>query len=340
MTVQLKRLDRQVMVITGASSGIGLTTARMAAQNGMRLVLAARSQEALRQLTSEITSKGGKAVFITADVSKQGDVQKIASKAQEMFGGFDTWVNNAGTSVYGELLDVPIEDMRQLFETNFWGVVYGSLVAAQHLKQHGGVLINLGSTLSDRAIPLQGMYCASKHAVKGFTDALRMELEMSNAPVSVTLIKPGAINTPFPHNAKNYLEVEPKLPTPLYAPETVAQAILHCATTPERDVFIGAGGKALSTLGYYTPLLTDYVMELTADSQQGRLLPSRPREQNTLYHPSERLKERGDHDGYVVQSSLYTEASLHPIRASVALIGVGLAIAALRTFLRRLEHSA
>lgn len=104
-------------------------------------------------------------------------MRRIADTAINEFGGFDTWVNNAGVSIYGPLVEVSIEDMRQLFETNFWGVVYGSRIACEHLRQRGGALINIGSVLSDRAIPLQGIYCASKHAVKGFTDALRMELE-------------------------------------------------------------------------------------------------------------------------------------------------------------------
>jgi short-subunit dehydrogenase len=200
---------------------------------------------------------------VVADVGKHEDVCEIARVAQEAFGGFDTWINNAGTSIYGKLEDVPVADMRRLFETNFWGLIYGSLEAVKHLKPKGGALINLGSTVSDRAIPLQGMYSATKHAIKGFTDALRMELEQAGAPVSVTLVKPGAIDTPFPHNAKNYLETEPQQPSPVYAPETVARTILHCAETPERDVFVGAGGKVIAALGHYAPHLTDKLMEGT-----------------------------------------------------------------------------
>src|SRR5207237_3691332 len=139
---------------------------------------------------------------------------------------------NAGVSVYGKLMDVPLADLRQLFETNFWGVVYGSRVACEYLRMRGGALINIGSTLSDRAIALQGIYSASKHAVKGFTDALRMELEEQGAPVSVTLIQPTSINTPFPRHAKNYMEAEATLPPPVYAPDVVADAILHCAENP------------------------------------------------------------------------------------------------------------
>ena len=212
MKPRLKSVKDQVIVITGATSGIGLVTARMAAKRGARVVLAARSQDALQQLTAEIEQDGGKAIHVVADVGKPEDVHEIVQSAEHTFGGFDTWVNDAGVSIYGKLEDVPMEDMRHLFETNFWGLVYGSLEAARHLKGRvgGGALINIGSTLSDRAIPLQGMYCASKHAVKGFTDALRMELEEAGAPVLVTLIKPGAIDTPYTRHAKNYMEDRPR----------------------------------------------------------------------------------------------------------------------------------
>ncbi|HWI56713.1 MAG TPA: SDR family oxidoreductase, partial [Bacillota bacterium] len=242
MKVKLKNLSDQTIVITGASSGIGLVTARMAAQYGARVVLAARSGDALRKLEDEINTAGGKAIHVVADVGHDEEVQRIADTAIQHFGGFDTWVNNAGVSIYGNLLDVSTKDMRQLFETNFWGVVYGSLIAVRHLKTRGGALINIGSTLSDRAVPLQGIYSASKHAVKGFTDALRMELETEHAPVSVTLVKPAGIDTPYPHHAKNYLGVKPKNPAPVYAPEVVGKLILYCAMHPEHDVFAGGGG--------------------------------------------------------------------------------------------------
>ena len=268
MKVKLKKLNKQVMVITGASSGIGLVTARMAAQRGARLVLVARSEKALKQLADEINQNGGEAIYLVTDVGDEQQVRRISETAIGRFGGFDTWVNNAGVSIYGRMFDVPLEDERRVFDTNFWGVVYGSLVAARHLRGRGGAIINVGSTLSDRAIPLQGIYSASKHAVKGFTDALRMELEEEGAPVSVTLIKPGAIDTPYRQHAKNYLPMEPNLPAPVYAPEIVAETILHCAEHPERDVFAGGGGKAISALGKYAPRLTDKMMALTSPQQQ------------------------------------------------------------------------
>src|SRR5213082_3156250 len=184
MTMRLKPIHEQTIVITGASSGIGLTTARMAGREGARVVLAARSDQALRDLEQEIKNWGGQAVAVQCDVANEQQVRQVAQSAFERFGGLDTWVNNAGVSIYGRIEEVSLEDARRVFDTNFWGLVIGSRVAAQHLRSRGGgALINIGSTLSERAIPLQGFYVASKHAVKGFTDALRMEIEEAGYPV-------------------------------------------------------------------------------------------------------------------------------------------------------------
>jgi len=331
MGIQLKKLDVQVVVITGATSGIGLVTARMAAKRYAKLVLAARNEDALKHLTEELNEAGGEAMYVVADVGNEADVQKIYDEALGRFGRFDTWINNAGVSIYGRLDETSTEDHRRLFETNYWGVVYGSLAAVKYLRKHGGALINVGSILSDRAIPLQGAYCASKHAVKGFTDALRMELEEADAPVSVTLIKPSAIDTPYKDHAKKYLEVEPENPPPVYAPETVAEAILFSAENPERDVFVGGGGKALSALGEYAPRVTDKVMEMTMfDLQKTDEPPSHEKE--GLYDSADSsLRERGGYAGYVAESSLYTKASLHPVTTgAVIALGIGLIYFALK----------
>jgi short-subunit dehydrogenase len=199
---RLKRVREQVIVITGASSGIGLATARLAAERGAHVVLAARNQQDLEQVTNEIRANGGHAVCVAADVANPEDVDRIAETAMREFGRIDTWVNNAGLSLYGKLTEVPMADKRRLFDINFWGVVNGCRTAVRFMKHNGGALINLGSEVSDRAIPLQGIYSASKHAVKGYTDALRMELEHDEVPISVTLVKPSAINTPYPEHAR------------------------------------------------------------------------------------------------------------------------------------------
>ncbi|MGI8403166.1 MAG: SDR family oxidoreductase [Thermomicrobiales bacterium] len=320
MAARLKKLEDQIVVITGASSGIGLVTARMATERGARLVLAARSEGALRQLTEESIGKGGSATYVVADVSKREDVQEIARVATETFGGFDTWVNDAGVGIYGKLAEIPIEDMRQLFDTNFWGIVYGSGAAAAHLKQRGGALINLGSVVSERAVPLQGIYSASKHAIKGFTDALRMELEWEGAPISVTLIKPSSIDTPYMEHAKNSMDKEATLPPPVYAPHLVAETILHAAEHPD-----GAGGASLAVMGDFAPRLTDKVMEMIVAGQEKRDRPAGPREENGLDHAAGRLEERGGYEGHTIETSPYTQAKLHPVVTGAAIASVSAA---------------
>lgn len=335
MKPYLKKLSEQVIVITGPTSGIGLVTARMAAKRGARLVLASRTQGALRELVDEIRAAGGEAEHVVADVGDAQQVRDIADLAIRKFGGFDTWVNNAAVSIYGKIEDVTLDDHRRLFDTNYWGVVYGSIAAVKHLKGRGGALINIGSALSDRAVPIQGTYCASKHAVKGFTDALRMELEHDGAPISVTLIKPSSIDTPYRQHAKNYLPEEPKNPPPVYAPEPVAEAILYAAENPVRDIYVGAAGRALAVGAFVSPRLTDKVMELQMFDAQKEDHPSSS-SHNGLDHPSSSLLERGAYPGHVAESSLYTTGSLHPfIVGGLFAAGLGLAYAAVRAMRNR-----
>ena len=320
MKVRLKRVADQTIVITGASSGIGLATARAAARRGARVVAAARSERALNVLVTELRANGGDAVGVVADVGVEAAVERIADAALQRYGGFDTWVNNAAGSVYGGCLDVSIDDMQRVIDTNFWGVVYGSRIACRHLRTHGGALINVGSEVSDRAVPLQGIYSASKHAVKGWTDALRAELEYEGAPVSISLIKPGPIDTPYAEHAKNYLEDAPVHVPPVYSPESVVAAILHCASTPVRDMYVGSAAKVVSTMNKIAPRLTD---KFVATAVMRGTHSGKPRYlRDALHTPSEDLRVHGDYEG-VVRHSVYTRVSMHPMLAASALALAG-----------------
>lgn len=328
MQVKLNPLSEQTIVITGATSGIGLCTARMAAGRGANVVAVARNEEALCELVSEINASGGSAIYAVADVADEEALKRAAETAWQQFGSIDTWVNNAGTSIYGRIMDVPTEDLRRLFETNVWGVVHGSRIAVAHLRERGGALINVGSEVSDAAVPLAAMYSASKHAVKGFTDALRMELEADKLPISITLIKPTAIHTPFPENAKNYLEYEPQLPQPLYAPELVAEAILHCAEHPRRDFFVGGMAKVHSSMALNTPRLYEKMNESMIDTMQNSGEPAPANRSDGLYDTNSRLAERGAQDRFVLEHSLYQQAKLHPVLTTTIAIAGGVALAA------------
>src|SRR5829696_643356 len=331
MGVKLKRIEDQVVVITGASSGIGLATAKMAAERGARVVLVARDPDGLASAKVEIEGAGGRAITVVADVSNFEEVRLVARRAVESFRGFDTWVNNAGLSIYGPIEEVPVEDARRLFDVNYWGVVHGTLTALSHLKDHGGAIINLGSVLSDRAIPLQGHYSASKHAVKAFTDTLRMELEKEEAPISVTLIKPGAIDTPFPEHARNYMEAEPKHPPPVYDPSVVAEAILFCAEHARRDLIVGGGGKMTAALEN-VPRVADRYMRATMFDQQKMKKPSRRKRDDSLYEPRGGGRERGNYPGTVRKRSIYTMTSMHRMATvlSAAAVGAGVVLASRR----------
>ena len=244
MEMKLKPLDEQVIVITGASSGIGLATAQDAAQAGARLVLAARSEARLAEIVDSINEEGGEAIYVVADVGRKDDVRRVADAAVDRFGRIDTWVNDAGVAIYGRLDEVNDADSRRLFDTNFWGVVYGSL-AALRIEANG----------------------------------------LDDAPVAITLIQPTAVNTPYPQHARNYMDKEPKLPTPQIDPHRVAHAILTAATEPTRDVKVGVMSKVSTTLAKIAPALGEKIAAKQASRQQYDQLPSRD-PAGALWHAS------------------------------------------------------
>ena len=296
MDIKLRPLNEQVMVITGASSSIGLATAEAAAEAGAKLVLAARSGETLGDIVERLGAAGAEVAHVTADVADPDAVQQIAQAAVTRFGGIDTWVNNAGVSIYGRLDEVSEDDARRLFDVDFWGVVHGSLAALPYMRERGGAIINVGSEVSDAIVPLQGYYSAAKHAVKGFTDALRVEVqEVDKAPVAITLIQPTAVDTPFPQHGKNYMDKEPKLPTPMIAPEKVAAAILEAAVDATTEKKVGGGAKLNALLAKLSPTLAKKLEGMQADRQQYDEAPRDP--EGALDKPSETTTASGQTRG-------------------------------------------
>jgi short-subunit dehydrogenase len=325
MKARLKPIEEQVIVITGADSGIGLATARMAARKGARVVLNSRNARALERIADELHGDGAKVTWHAGDVADEAAMQELAEVAVDAFGRIDTWVNNAGVTVFGEIAETPVDDARRLFETNYFGVVNGSLAALPHLRRRGGALINVGSVLSGVAVPLQGHYTASKHAVKGFTDSLRQELQHHDDPISVTLIRPAAIDTPYTEHAHNHMQdAEPSVPPPVYAPKVVARAILKCAERPQREVLVGGAARQMEMLeGLSSRLFDRYTSSLVWKQQRAER--GSKRRNDALYAPSVSGRERGDYDGYVLRSSAYTRTRQRPVRslAKLAVLGAG-----------------
>lgn len=341
----LKALDQQAVVITGATSGIGLATTRRAAKAGACVFMIARGEDDLRQLCEELQHEGARCAFAVADVSDHAALTDAAEKCKRLFGGFDTWVNNAGVSIFGPIRETLLEDQRRLFETNYWGVVNGSMVAVEIMRTQpgGGTIVNIGSTLSDAPMPIQGVYSASKHAVKGFTNALRMELIREKSSIRISLVKPAAVDTPYPKHARNLTGYAVQNPQPVYAAHVVADTILWCATHPIREITVGGGGRLIALFysalpGVAEPLFARFAPRLMRD----RVSDYRPYEDG-LYDPTDDGLDEEVHYPMVRQFSALAEARKHPgITAGgvalVVLAAVATVLLTQRTGPRRYER--
>ncbi|HEV2569422.1 SDR family oxidoreductase [Sphingomonas sp.] len=336
MPGRLKPIAEQTIVITGASSGIGLAAARRAAEAGARVVLVARNKQALEEAAEQIRLRGGRAAALDIDIAGPGAAAKIGAFCQDRFGPFDTWVNDAAVALYGRLEETTMDEHRRIFDVGYFGLVEASLYAAEQLKQRGGALINIGSVLSERAMIYQGVYSAMKHAVRGFTDALRMELEEAGAPVSVTLIKPNGIDTPYPEHARNKLGEPARIPPIVYDPELVARAILFAAENRKRELTVGGGGYLVSKMGNLAPGMTDKVMEMIGFGSQTTDKPPRSGTNDNLFKPRRDGDTHSNREMYVRKQSLALEAQMRPWAAAAILGGVA---ASLFTLARRRRGS-
>jgi NAD(P)-dependent dehydrogenase (short-subunit alcohol dehydrogenase family) len=251
-------VSQQVIVITGAGSGIGRETALTFASRGASVVVAARSQGALDSLVTEVERLGGRGIAVPTDVSEYEQVEALAGRAVEEFGRIDTWVNNAGISTYGTVEQMAPEELRRVVEVDLLGQIYGMKAALPHLKSTGdGVLINVSSALAKRGVALQAAYCAAKHGIVGFAEALRLELQLEGSRVAVVDVLPSSINTPLFGHARSRVGVLPMPIPPVYEPKVVADAIVAAAERPVRTVFAGGMGKLLDLGQRISPALVD-----------------------------------------------------------------------------------
>ena len=324
-----KKVEEQVVVITGASSGIGRETARRLAERGAKVVLAARNQEALEEVRREIEQMGGEAHVVVTDVSDFSQVAALGQAAIARYGRIDTWVNNAAVSVYATVRDTRVEEMERTIQVNLLGQMYGTKVALeQMIFQGGGTIINVGSVEGRRALPLQSAYAASKHGIKGFTEALRMELIQEKIPVDVVLVMPASMNTPLFTHARSKLDRKPMPVPPIYEPKLVADAIVRLAEHPQRSVVVGGAGKLLTLTDRLSPALGDWLMVKTGmgDKLQKSDMPDDGEDNLFSPMPASTYTTRGDYSDMAKGGSPYTSlVALHPTRTR-ALTGAILAL--------------
>lgn len=249
----------QVVVITGASSGIGRATAAVFARHGWRVGLIARSAENLDATRHDVVTEGGTASVAVADVADSAALEAAAEHIEGELGPIDVWVNNAGVSVYGKFMDIPEDEFRQLTETNYFGTVNGTRVALRRmLPRNRGTVVQILSAISYRGVPLQAPYSGSKYALRGFTEAVRAELLHDNSAVQLTMVHPPAVNTPFYGHAVSHMPKPVRPPPPIYQPELVADAIFFAATTRRREVKVTGSTLGFAVGNKFAPGVLDF----------------------------------------------------------------------------------
>lgn len=327
--ITLLPAERQVVVVTGATSGIGLASVRLLASAGVKVMLVARNEGALRDIVAEVRAGGGTADYAVADVGDRRAVEAVAERTIQLFGGFDAWVNNAGVAIYARLADTPDEEHERLFRTNYFGVVNGSLVALSHLRGKGGAIINMGTIGSEVPSAILSAYTASKHAMRAFTEALRQELIADDVPVSVTLLLPAGVATPLAEHAAVHAEGEALIPEPAYDPDVVARAVLDAVSHPRGNVHVGGRGLATVLASNHLPGLRD---RLGSTTKRALIDPVGPEERTgNLFEPQDPGRVRSRRQSGKGSSS-YTAARRHPatsLATGLAVMAVGAGVAAL-----------
>jgi NAD(P)-dependent dehydrogenase (short-subunit alcohol dehydrogenase family) len=240
-----KRLSEQVVVVTGASSGLGRAVAREAGAQGARVVVTARNAEALDACVREIEQAGGQGLAVPADCTNRDEVGQVVEQAIDRFGRVDSYVANAIVTVYAETYRYEPDELRRIMDVNFFGQVYGYWAVLPHLRESRGTFVSIESALSYRGIPLQGGYCASKAALRAFFESARTELEKDKSGVAVSVVLPGAINTPQFDRDRQKIGKQPQPVPPIYQPEAFAKGVVMCCEKPVRELPLGWGAQKL-----------------------------------------------------------------------------------------------
>jgi NAD(P)-dependent dehydrogenase (short-subunit alcohol dehydrogenase family) len=274
-----------VVVITGGSAGVGRATAQALARKRARIGLIARGEDGLNAAAKEIQQLGGTALAISADVSNNDQVRDAAQSIQRHLGAIDVWINNAMVSVFSPFQEMTAEEFRRVTEVTYLGVVYGTMAALDAMKDRSGVIVQVGSALAYRAIPLQSAYCGAKHAIEGFTESLRCELIHNRSPVKITMVHLPALNTPQFKWVKSKLHGKPQPVPPIYQPEIAADAILWAIEHAPRELIVGLPTLIALWGNRFFPKFGDWYLSKTAYESQQMKIPDDPRRPNNLWKP-------------------------------------------------------
>src|SRR5215212_7753369 len=277
---------REVVVITGASAGVGRATAREFARHGAKVALLARNEDGLEGARQEVETAGGEALPIPTDVSDPEQVEAAAERVERELGPIDVWVNDAIAVIFSPFKDIELEDFKRSTEVCYLGTVYGTKAALKRmLPRDRGTIVQVGSALAYRAIPLQSAYCGAKHAIRGFTDSVRTELLHDRSGVHITMVQLPAVNTPQFNVSKTTLPKHPRPVPPTYQPEVPARAIYWAAHQRRREVWVGLSSLIVIAANKLLPGLGDWYLAKTGYASQQTDQPVEEDRPDNLYEP-------------------------------------------------------
>jgi NAD(P)-dependent dehydrogenase (short-subunit alcohol dehydrogenase family) len=324
-----RRGNHETVVILGGSAGVGRAAARRFAEDGSNVALVARDGERLHAAAREIEEAGGRALTVQADVADPGAVEAAAARAEDELGPIDVWVNNAMVTVYAPVARTEPEEFRRVTEVTYLGSVWGTMAALRRmLPRDRGTIVQVGSALAYRGIPLQAAYCGAKHGLQGFVDSLRAELLHEGSKVHVTMVQLPALNTPQFSWARTKLPRKPQPVPPIFQPEVAAEAIVWAARNRRRELHVGWPTVKTVYGNKLAPALGDLYLGETGYESQLREEPVEPGRKDNLFHPvAGNFGARGEFDDRAKPHSLQLWATLH--RRALGLAAAGGAVAAL-----------